>query len=155
MTQPLRRVAFACLLLWPLLADAISLVGPTLSPSGPATPILINRTITASSSVAIGSYQFTLLPAYEVDLVWNVTGSVSGNITFTIAEADPLNPASPITGGTSVSSAAISAAGTGYIAINPCHSTAETVSWVVAGGSPSIAGVNLTLVYKILTAPAK
>lgn len=125
---------------------AQSSLATTIVPTGVATPLLENVALAATGSATV-----TLVPGSEVDLVYNISGSVTGTlptVVFTVADADPLNPATAITGGQTASSASITSASSGVVTISTTHSTAELVTWTVGGTLPSFGGTYLTLVYK-------
>ncbi len=117
-------------------------VSPTPTPAGgPQTQVLQSATVTAS-----GSATLTGLASGEVDLVYNVVGPVSGTITFTIAASDPQHPSTTLASPVAQSSAAIGAASIGSLALVPVPiGAAVYVTWTVAGASPSIQGVSLTV----------
>ena len=99
---------------------------------------LNNATITASGSVLIG-----VESGHESVLFWNIQGSVTGTIQFTLQEVDPNDNVTAI--GNSVVGAVVSGAGVGQIIIRQTTSPVLLLKWTVTGGSPSIAGTSLTV----------
>jgi hypothetical protein len=112
----------------------------------PTTAILANATVSSSGSLIV-----VAIPSSEVDLNWNISGSVSGTlptIQFKITPVDPVNTGTSLTGDTVVTSASLNAAGTGELVDIPLKSSAVKVSWTVGGTLPSFGGVYLTLAIK-------
>lgn len=102
--------------------------------------VLNNATVTTS-----GSYIFRAGSSAETTLVYNITGAVSGSITFTIAEVDPSDENTVI--GVTKTSAAITSSGAGLLTMPLFNSTTVKVSWTVSV-SASIAGTNVSIFQK-------
>lgn len=75
----------------------------------------------------------------KVCLYWNITGSVSGSVQFTLADVDPTDEVTP--NGGSASTSAITVPSAGVLALPAAVSPATLVSWTVSGGP--IVGVSL------------
>lgn len=90
--------------------------------------ILFNETLTTS-----GSFIFRAGNAAEASVVYNITGPVTGTITFTVSEVDPSDELTVI--GTSKTTAAIGTAGYGVITLSLFNSTTVRVSWTVSVGA--------------------
>lgn len=92
---------------------------------------LINGSLSASGSGSVEN-----LRNNAVYLTYNVSSATSSpNLTFTITEADPLNPSSSLTGGQSSTTAAITSASSGILALNGISSSAVNISWTISGGT--------------------
>lgn len=129
---------------------AALLMGATVAQipaSVPSTPVLANATI-----IGTGELIVVQIPAVEVDLVWNVTGTVSGTLptlAFTITSVDPLDAGMALSGDLApVTTASITSDSSGVLTYLPFHSTAVRVSWVVTGTLASFGGVYATLAVK-------
>src|ERR1700677_1285362 len=123
------RLAPLLIALW----SSVALAVPFVQPNGPAVPVLYNSTVTASGSLPVIG-----LISGEVDLIINVSGSVSGTLptlTFTVAGSDPQAPATIITGDTSASSAALNATGTAVVTVTPLRSSAINITWTIGGSA--------------------
>lgn len=138
----MRKLLLLALLLAPALALAsFNIVAPSAQPiGGPTQSLLVNATITASSDIEI-----TNLSSNKVTLIYNIVTATSGTLTFTIAEADPQNPTTVLSGGQTATTGSLSSAGTGQVTISGVTSSAVKVSWTAAGG-PNFSGVYLSLV---------
>jgi len=103
--------------------------------------VINNQTITINGSAG----PYTGFGCQEIQLVVNITGAVSGTITFTIKELDPVDQTTVLQ---SKSGAGITATGTQVIILPATFGDTFSVSWVVSGGTPSFAGTCVTLVGK-------
>ena len=107
--------------------------------------ILTNSNVTTS-----GSAVFTNIGNKEVNLIINVTGSVTGTtptLTFSINEVDPQNTNTII--GTSVTGTAIVAAGTQTLKLADTITGAVKIIWTIGGtSSPTFNGTYATLSIK-------
>jgi len=101
---------------------------------GPIVPIFTGATISAS-----GDLEITNISGSTIAIQYNIVGTPSGgpNLVFTVAEADPQNPTTTLTGGLSASTSAITSASSGQISISPVTSSAIKVSWTVTGTFPT------------------
>jgi hypothetical protein len=127
----------------PLLALALSVF---VQPNGPAVPIFVGATVTTS-----GSLQIIGLISAEVDLVYSVSGTVTGGgyLTFTATSSDPQNPTTAVSGDVFGSSSPISAtSSSGVVVLSPLRSSAVNVSWTVSGAGLSFGGVDVTVTIK-------
>ena len=101
---------------------------------------LINGSLSGSGSSSVEN-----LKNNAVYLTYNVASpSSSPSLTFTITEADPINPSSALTGGQSSTTAAITTASSGILALNGISSSAVNVSWTISGGSFGSAHVTIS-----------
>jgi hypothetical protein len=111
-----------------------------------STYVLYDQTVTSSGS----SQVYSGYNSQEVSLIVNITGSVTGSITFTISEIDAGDLQTQI--GATSTGATITSTGTQVITLPVTVTGCLQVSWVVSGGSPSINNIYATLVDK-MTAP--
>jgi hypothetical protein len=102
--------------------------------------VLNNQTITTS-----GSYIFRAGDSAETSLVYNITGPITGNITFTIAEVDPSDE-STVVGG-SKTTAPITTTGSSVVTLSLFNTTTVKVSWTVSVGA-TINGVTAAVFEK-------
>lgn len=102
--------------------------------------IIFNQTLTTS-----GSFVFRAGNAAEASMVYNISGPVTGSITFTVSEVDPSDELTVI--GTSKTSAPISTAQYGVITLSLFNSTTVRVSWTVSVGA-SIGGSTISIFRK-------
>lgn len=108
--------------------------------------VLSNDVVTAS-----GSAVFDGFGAKELNLLINVSGSVTGTgptLTFTIQEVDPGDMVTPL--GNSKTGTAISATGTQIVSLPIMYGGTVLVSWTIGGtGSPTFNGVYASLISKV------
>lgn len=102
--------------------------------------ILNNTTLTTD-----GYYIFRAGSSAECSVIYNIIGTVTGNVTFTIAEVDPADESTII--GSTKTTSLITAAGSDVITISLFNSTTVKVSWDVSVGG-SIGGTTLTVFKK-------
>jgi len=119
---------------------------PTTNNTVPVTG-LVNATVTSS-----GSFTLANIGAKEVNLIINVSGTVTGTLptlTFTLTEIDPGNTTTTVTGGTTVTGAWISATGTQTLKLADTTTGAIKVTWAIGGtGTPTFNGVYATITLK-------
>lgn len=131
--------------------NLVSLIGDTLGAAGVAImsnefAVLSNTTIIANGSQTITKNNYG---TQEINLIVNVTGSVTGTtptLQFTITELDPGN--NTTTFGNSSTTTVINAGGVFTATLNSTTSSSVKVSWTVGGTSPSFGGVYATVVTK-------
>lgn len=118
-----------------------------VQPNGPAVTIMPGKTVTTSGSINVIG-----ITSAEVELIYNVTGTVSGTLptlAFTVSATDPQNSSTTIAGDCSVSSASISTSGSkGVVLCQQLRSSSVKISWTVGGTLPSFGAVNATLAIK-------
>lgn len=117
---------------------------PTTNNTIPVTG-LVNNSITSS-----GSFTLVNIGSKEINLIINVSGSVTGTsptLTFTLAEIDPGNTTTQV--GTTVTGAAIIATGTQTLKLADTITGAIKVTWTIGGTStPTFNGVYGTITLK-------
>jgi hypothetical protein len=108
--------------------------------------VLSNATVTAS-----GSATFDGFGAKELNLLINVSGSVTGTtptLTFTVQEIDPGDQVTPL--GNSATGIAITATGTQIVSLPMMYGGTVLVSWTIGGtGSPTFNAVYASLISKV------
>jgi len=108
--------------------------------------VLSNEVVTAS-----GSATFDGFGAKELNLLINVSGSVTGTtptLTFSIQEVDPGDQVTPL--GNSKTGTAITATGTQIVSLPIMYSGTVVVTWTIGGtGSPTFNGVYASLISKV------
>lgn len=109
-----------------MIPSIVDLLTAPITAQNPATAVLYNATITTDGGQAVVGFV-----GGEADLLINVGGLDGGSITFSLADADPQNPTTSVTGGTSATTAAIIAAGTSVLTGVPVHSSALNISWTI------------------------
>jgi hypothetical protein len=125
-----------------------------ISQNTPAVPMTLGNAqqlvLTNSNVIASGSAVYTGLGHKEVNLVINVTGSVTGTtptLTFSISEVDPQNTSTVI--GATVTGAAITATGTQTLKLPDTTTGAVKVIWTIGGtATPTFNGTYVTLSVK-------
>lgn len=118
--------------------SAVALAAAPIQAQNPSTAILYNASLSSSGSVSVVNFY-----GGEADLTINIGTVSAGSLAFTVADADPQNPGTAITGGTSVTTPAISSSGTLVLSSVPVHSAALLISW--ASSSFSGSGIYVTL----------
>jgi len=92
-----------------------------------------------------GSAYVANIETNAVYLTFNLGSPIgSPNLVFTIQEADPLNPSSPLTGGQSISSGVITTAQSGILGLTGIGSSAVLISWTLTGGSFDTASATIS-----------
>jgi hypothetical protein len=108
--------------------------------------VLSNQTVTAS-----GSAVFDGFGAKELNLLINVSGSVTGTtptLTFSIQEVDPGDQTTAL--GNSKTGSAITATGTQIVSLPIMYGGTVKVTWTIGGsGSPTFNGVYASLISKV------
>lgn len=112
-----------------------------ITAQNPSVAVLYNATINSSGSQAVVGFV-----GGEADLLINIGTRTAGSLTFTVADSDPQNPTTAITGGTSVTTPSLSLAGTAVLTGVPVHSSALLISWT--SSSANFSGVYVTLAQK-------